>query len=140
MFNELEFIGGLLIVDNKQLNINKDNTNEVINKLLPVSESTKRQIYIEYQRLLLNAIIQYIFYVYPSEKHTILQCSYILNQENLNRVFLHLASSHPARISYEKFLEQISFAKESENNKLFQQTKIGLEIILRGLDPETVLF
>ncbi|EMF0277823.1 hypothetical protein KI095_002598, partial [Enterococcus hirae] len=53
-------------MDNKQLNINKDNTNEVINKLLPVSESTKQQIYIEYQRLLLNAIIQYIFYVYPS--------------------------------------------------------------------------
>ena len=140
MFNELEFIRGLLIVDNKQLNINKDNINEVINKLLPVSESTKRQIYIEYQRLLLNAIIQYIFYVYPSEKHTILQCSYILNQENLNRVFLHLASSHPARISYEKFLEQISFAKESENNKLFQQTKIGLETIVRGFDLETVLF
>lgn len=127
-------------MDNKQLNINKDNINEVINKLLPVSESTKRQIYIEYQRLLLNAIIQYIFYVYPSEKHTILQCSYILNQENLNRVFLHLASSHPARISYEKFLEQISFAKESENNKLFQQTKIGLETIVRGFDLETVLF
>lgn len=140
MFNELEFIRGLLIVDNKQLNINKDNINEVINKLLPVSESTKRQIYIEYQRLLLNAIIQYIFYVYPSEKHTILQCSYILNQENLNRVFLHLASSHPARVSYEKFLEQISFAKESENNKLFQQTKIGLETIVRGFDLETVLF
>lgn len=133
-------------MDNKQLTINKDNTNEVINKLLPVSESTKQQIYIEYQRLLLNAIIQYIFYVYPSEKHTILQCSYILNQENLNRVFLHLASSHPARVSYEKFLEQISFAKEGkninsiENNKLFQQTKIGLEIILRGFDLETVLF
>lgn len=127
-------------MDNKQLNINKDNTNEVINKILPVSESTKQQIYIEYQRLLLNAIIQYIFYVYPSEKHTILQCSYILNQENLNRVFLHLASSHPARISYEKFLEQISFAKEGENNKLFQQTKIGLEIIIRGFDLETVLF
>lgn len=127
-------------MDNKQLNINKDNTNEVINKILPVSESTKQQIYIECQRLLLNAIIQYIFYVYPCEKHTILQCSYILSQENLNRVFLHLASSHPARVSYEKFLEQISFAKEGKNNKLFQQTKIGLEIILRGFDLETVLF
>ncbi|EMF0185359.1 hypothetical protein N8A32_002840, partial [Enterococcus hirae] len=93
-----------------------------------------------------NAIIQYIFYVYPSEKHTILQCSYILSQENLNQVFLHLASSHPARVSYEKFLEQISFAKEGENinsienNKLFQQTKIGLETIVRGFDLETVLF
>ncbi|MCS8593454.1 hypothetical protein [Enterococcus faecium] len=51
-----------------------------------------------------------------------------------------MASSHPARINYEKFLEQISFAKEGKNNKLFQQTKIGLEIILRGFDLETVLF
>lgn len=127
-------------MNNKQLNINKENINEVVNKILPVSESTTQQIYIECQRLLLDAIIQYIFYVYPSEKHTILQCSYILSQENLNRAFLHLASSHPARIGYEKFLEQISFAKEGKNNKLFQQTKIGLEIILRGFDLETVLF
>jgi hypothetical protein len=124
----------------KNICIEKDNINEIVNEFVPLSGLPKQQIYIEYQRLLLNAIIQYIFYVYPSEQHTILQCSYILNQENLNRVFLHLARSHPARISYEKFLEQISFGKEDENsnsiekNKLFQQMKICLGTTLREFE------
>ncbi|OTN94465.1 hypothetical protein A5804_002776 [Enterococcus faecium] len=129
-----------------QLSIEKDNITEIVNEIVPLSDLPKQQIYIEYQRLLLNAIIQYIFYVYPSDKHTISHCLHLLNNENINQTFLTLSQYHPARISYEKFLEQISFAKEGkninsiENNKLFQQTKIGLEIILRGLDLETVLF
>ena len=129
-----------------QLSIEKDNITEIVNEIVPLSDLPKQQIYIEYQRLLLHAIIQYIFYVYPSDKHTISHCLHFLNNENINQTFLTLSQYHPARISYEKFLEQISFAKEGkninsiENNKLFQQTKIGLEIILRGFDLETVLF
>ena len=114
----------------KNICIEKDIINEIVNEFVPVSGLPNQQIYIEGQRLLLNAIIQYIFYVYPSDKHTVSHCLHMLDSENINQKFLTLSQYHPARISYENFLEQALIKKKDENGNLIEEDSLYKQIII----------